>query len=58
MRKLAGLQIFSQILEESYTDGSGGYEMNESQQVTVWFKIDDIHDVKQNILRGTCAAFF
>lgn len=36
----------------------GGYEMNESQQVTVWFKIDDIRDVKQNILRGTCAAFF
>lgn len=48
------MQIFSQTLEKSYTDESGGSEMNESQQVTVWFKTDDIHD----ILRGIYAASF
>lgn len=52
MRKLSGVQVSSQTLEKFCTDDSEGSEMKDSQQVTVWFKIDDVHDIKQNILRG------
>lgn len=57
MRKLLDLQMFSQTLEKSFTADSGDSDMNESQQVTVWFKTDDTYDIKQNISRGLVLLF-